>query len=245
MKWLGVDIELNLRGIWNIGLALFQDRKTLDQWNIFIEEFHTDDPSAYDFGGDGASINKYRKSREYLNGRRAPLWVSTLADADRLAHTLVKQWGFQRSFGYNSNQFDLQKLEGDCPRLLSLLLAKPHLDLMPLVVFHLVKRKSYMAYWEKHVELGNTSPGKNAAYAKFNAELALNYICDIQYKRAGKVWVWKKEKHVGVEDLVEFEYPILHYFKRVLKAKTPENVKCSFVKWDDRISRLPLGEKEE
>lgn len=222
MKWLGVDIECNQKGIWNIGLAVFQGRKTLAAINIFVEETFSNDPN------DGYGV-KYFKSRKTLDKKIFPVWVRTVSDADKLAEVWINSHGFSRSFGYNSSQFDLSKLEGTFPRVLRMLLAKPHLDLMPLVIEHLVERDSYYKFWKDNVAAGNTHEG-HPDYCKFSAELVFNYIASIRHKGN---WTWKKEDHIGAEDLVQFEYPILHYFVRLLKKGTNSEKTAEFLKWVD------------
>lgn len=225
MKWLGIDLEVNRIGVWNIGLAVFKGRHCLDSMNVFVEETFSENPD----DGYGA---KYFKDRKTLNNCRNPTWVQALEQADRLCSTWIHGHGFSRSFGYNSSQFDLGKME--ClPNTLQLVLKKPHVDLMPMAVEYLVGRESYYRFWKAHVLLGNTHEG-NSEYAKFSAELVLNYIGTIRAKKQRKEWAWKKEKHVGVEDLIEFEYPILHYFVRILKKKRVTQAR-SFVKWQDLI----------
>lgn len=211
MKWLGIDLEVNRKnegkGIWNVGIALFEGRKCLDYYNVFIEEFWSENPH----DGYGAT---YFKSRSTVDKARRPVWVKTAKDADNLISTIIQGWGFHRSFGYNSNVFDLGKMEGVLPKTLKQILSKPHVDVMPMVAEHLLTRKSYKAYWEAQVKMGNTHEG-NADYCKFGAELVLNYIASLRLPE----WNWKKEEHIGCEDLIDFEYPILHYFMRILKKK--------------------------
>lgn len=223
MKFLGLDLEVNKRGIWNLGLAVFEGRKTLDAINIFVEETFSLNPA------EGYGV-KYFKNRETINKSRCPVWVQTLKDADNLGQLWAKAHGFSRSFGYNSNVFDLGKMRGTLPQMLELIESKPHIDVMPLAVTHLVGRKSFKDYWALQVVAGNTHEG-NPNYAKFGAELVLNYLADTRAKKAGKTWEWKTEPHIGAEDLIGFEYPILHYFMRVLKKGMNSDASGSFLKW--------------
>ena len=223
MKWLGIDLEVNRlnggNGVWNCGIALFEGRKTLDYYNFFCEEFWSANPD----DGFGA---KYFKARKTVNKSRRPVWVNTCADMDQLVSTVVKGWGFGRSFGYNSEVFDKGKMLTTMPLTLELVNNKPHLDLMPLALTHLCRRKSYKNFWEWQVSLGNTHPG-NIEYTKFGAELVLNYLGNLR----NKGWVWKNEEHIGCEDLIDFEYPILHYFLRILKKSKPAQVVGNPRKW--------------
>jgi len=233
MKYAGIDLEVNLKGIWNVGLALFEGRHCRGKFNIFIKDNFSENLEAFAFGGNVESGRKYRKTITDLMNCHAPVWVATVAEADQLAATILKGWNFSRSFGYNSDKFDLEKLDGTMPKTLEILQAKPHIDLMPLAVVHLVGRKSYRKFWEAQVLMGNTHEG-NPEYAKFGAELVLNYIAFIRAKKAGTDWVWKKEPHIGCEDLIGFEYPILHYFTRILKAAKPgPDVTTAFLKWPE------------
>jgi len=228
MRWLGIDVETNKLGVWNVGVALFKKRQTLAAINVFIEETFTE-KEELTFGG------AYLKTRDSLCRMHNPVWVQTREQADSLVWAWIKgMGGFSRSFGYNSSTFDLGVLRKEGLYVTSRLLdTKPHLDLMPLVLTALVGRKSFHSYWKANVLLGNTAEG-NAEYVKYSAELVLNYIAHTRYKAQGKTWVWKKEKHVGVEDLVEFEYPILHYFVRILKKGTRTTVQPKpFLKWAD------------
>ena len=219
MKWLGIDLEVNKQGAWNIGLAIFQGKHCLDKVNLFIEEMFTENP-AQGFGP------KYFKSRATVNRSLRPVWVQTLADADAIASVWIRGHGFSRSFGYNSVAFDLNKM-GGVPTTLALLNSKPHIDVMPLAFAYLTSRVSYKAYWESQVALGNTHSG-DVNYKKFGAELVLNYIGHIRSKGA---WTWKSEPHIGAEDLIGFEYPILHYFMRLLKKGMAPVVKEKNKKW--------------
>ena len=225
MKWLGIDLEVNKlndgNGVWNCGIALFSGRQTLDHYNIFCEEFWSQDEK----NGYGA---KYNKTRDGLRHARRPVWVETAADMDCLVSSILLGWKFSRSFGYNSSVFDLGKMANTMPLSLALVQKKPHLDLMPLAQAHLLGRKSYRAYWEAQVKAGNTNEG-NPEFCKFGAELVLNYIADLRTDG----WKWKNEEHIGCEDLIDFEYPILHYFTRILKKAKPVNAGKPFRKWEE------------
>lgn len=221
--WLGVDLEVNRLGIWNVGVAIFEGRHCVDHMNVFIKEtFSTDEQHGF-----GA---KYYKTQETLDASKRPVWVATLEDADALVSRWIKGTGFNASFGYNSNAFDLAKMREPMPQTLALLEKKPHLDVMPLAVAYLTGRKSYKEFWEAAVSLELTDEG-NAEYVKYNAELVFNYINLSRAAKNGRCVPWKHEPHTGAEDLIGFEYPILYYFTRILKKGRNVSTVTRPAKW--------------
>lgn len=216
MIYLGIDIECNRVGTWNIGIAFFTKNIMLQGFNIYITENFSDSPEK-NFG------EKYLKSKLTLARSHNPIYVRTKKQADDLICALIRSFNWGKSFGYNSNTFDLPKLAIDFPWTAKALATKEHIDLMPAVTNYLVQRKAYKAYWGKAVMNGFT-PAGNPQYAKFSAELVVNYL----YNK--DMATWKHEEHIGVEDLRDFEYPILQYFQR-LKKKRRDLPTQAFMKW--------------
>lgn len=218
-KYLGIDLERNKIGVWNLGIVVFEKDRIVP-YNIFIMDNFSED-AAFNYG------DEYTKRKTDLYKCMNPIFVQTTTMADLLVTEILRGNKFRFTFGYNSKEFDLPIIKEVFPRLYALIENTRHIDLMPFVVEYIVPRKDYYEFFRKAVERGHVKEG-NPTFAKYNAELVTNYILakthsvDFPSK-------WKKEEHVGVEDLIDFEHVILKYYRK-LKKKMPSGTK-RFVRW--------------